>query len=223
MPPQAMITVIAIFLLGGAQLLRRRAFLVERQKFTHEFQRYFVRFAESRGTDSESFVWVMKNMDRMQANLGVIGVLDGYRPAFANYIVRNYQILINTLPEIQTGHAHPDMIDSCQVAILRYIGTLDRWVADSNHQLVNPLVYLKEGVSTIISLPVYLLSALGLIAIESTERFRLSRFVQFLSICVVLVGLVGSIIGIVTGWDQFTKTLEQLHISPPPLIFPLHK
>lgn len=213
MPPQATITVIAIFLLGGAQLLRRRAFLVERQKFTHEFQRYFVQFAESRGTDSESFLWVMKNMDRMQANLGVIGVLDGYRPAYANYIVRNHQILINTLPEIQTGHAHPAMIDSCQVAILRYIGTLDRWVADSNHQLVNPLVYLKEGVSTIISLPIYLLSALGLIAIESTERFRLSHFVQFLSMCVVLIGLVGSIIGIVTGWDQFTKTLEQLHVS----------
>jgi hypothetical protein len=53
----------------------------------------------------------------MQRRLGRTGLAD-FRPPFESYMLRNYALLVNTLPRIRSGQATINEIAGCEEAIM---------------------------------------------------------------------------------------------------------
>lgn len=151
-PPLLLAASVLLLLLGLLRLLRERRGLLERGQFAHDFLARFVAFAESSGRDNASYIWVMQHVERMQRDLGHIGLV-GYQPPFREYMHLNYPIVLNTASEMRSGIAHPRDIQACQDAILRYIGTLQEAADDLASRLRNPLAVGQEGLICVLTIP----------------------------------------------------------------------
>lgn len=188
---------------------------LETLDFTNEYRNTFVDFCnlyykgydgyERRGKiNSEMYVWLTKNVNKMQGHLGLTGIMHYVAP-FQMYQIPNYQILINTLPKFREGKVDEFDVNSSDDALLRYIGILEQSITNIKKKLHNPIMWFKDGFYETMSLPIYLFNWFGLFSdnlvykIKANILYKLilgiAGLVTFLSgIITILVGVDGSIV-----------------------------
>jgi hypothetical protein len=159
----------------------------------------------------------------MQEDLGPLGVADYKPPGNLGFIPR-YQVIVNLLPELRRlrmGEYHfgaegifAEQANLCLDTLVRYAGVLQRRSEQSAKQLRNPLAWLREGVQTILLLPVSLLVSLGVLGASTEERFRGSLLFRVMAGIIALMGLLSGVITIALGWKQFTALLAGLFEHP---------
>jgi len=200
---------VAILGLGLFQVIRRYKIVSNRIKFTKEYLNRFNKFIERPEFDGAEYYWLTHRVAKIQNELGQGGILASYKPPFANFIYSNYQLIINTLPEIRSGKAHTEMVSACQDAMIRHLGMLDDRLSKSYGHLFNPVKWLQEGIRLIISFPIRLAYWSSLFQYADFERIVNGPILSFLSFIVMLIGLLGSVITLALGWDNFLKLLRQ--------------
>ena len=169
--------------------------------------------------DVQGYNLLISTSPRIQIDMGGYGVAHSFRPPYSNYMVNSYEIILNAIPQImhyatdndfglfrQTMHKYAQIVDE---ALLRYIGVL-RDSRDASHkELINPIVWLREGVRSFIGTPIALLGWLGIISAEGVARILQWRLLTIFSGFITLVGLVSSIVTIVLGWDDMGVKLTK--------------
>jgi hypothetical protein len=202
---------ISLMTLGYFSLLRKRKNLIAKHTFTTEYLNKFGEFSNQilnqEKLSDQLYIWLTKNVDKMQEMLGLAGMVQ-YRPPFAKYIITNYQILINTLAQVPNGMAEEDDIRFCLNLMLRFVGVLEGSEKDINKNLRNPLVWFLEGVRLVITSPLYLLYSFGLLGSSTVERISESPFARFISGIIALIGFLASLVQILQGWDDVVKLLR---------------
>jgi hypothetical protein len=203
----------ALLSLGFISLVLRHRALSGRQTFTIEFINRLGQFAKAEGFDAEQYTWLTQHSVQMQEELGPLGVVNYKPPGNLGFIPR-YHVILNLLPELRRlrmGEYHfaaeeifSEQANLCLDTLVRYSGVLDRSSVESLRQLRNPLAWLREGVQTILLLPISVLASLGVIGASSERRFRGSLIFRILAGFVALIGLLSAAITIALGWDQFT-------------------
>jgi len=104
---------VSILIIGLVTLLRRYKGFVDRHNFAFEYREKFIQFTNKyfesydnwnrRGNiDSELYVWLTKNVNKIQGDLGHLGTMHYVAP-FQIYQISNYQIIINTIPKFRNG------------------------------------------------------------------------------------------------------------------------
>ena len=186
--------------------------LIKKSNFASEYLRRFQLFKNSYDTDfdGETYYWLTNRVSKIQSYLGIFGVIMEYQPPFSNYIHRNYQIIINTLPEMRNRTGDSSMINACEDALIRYIGYLDDAIENSINQLMNPFKWLRKGVQSIISLPFFILYWLGLISSSYVEKIINNPIFKLISGFITLIGFISSIVTIILGWEAIVNLIRNL-------------
>ncbi len=214
----------------GFLILRNRLSAVYKSlDFVEEFRSKFIDYCNSRGEDREAYTWVTLNSPKMQRNMGSYGVYEAYQPPAANYMVKNYQIITNMIPEVRRhidlnneslGTMFASSIDgfikAIDEALLRYIGVLNEQEDDAKRKLTNPFLWIRTGVEEVLSLPILLFAWFGLIGFSTVRRLQNNFFFQIFSVITTMAGLIAAIMTIVMGWDDFIlvmKSFYQTHIG----------
>jgi hypothetical protein len=213
-PIAILMSVLAIGFIG----LRRTLLVVrERKAYLHEFSRLFGEYVKSGAQDERIYVELTQRVMRMQGEMGALGMMSMFRPAFANFAYRNYAILPNMLPDYRQ-YANDWALRSQAVqyastirdALVRYSGTLDEVEADVLKELKNPLTWFSEGTRALVATPFKVLRSVGVLSEAQEAGISGSALLRIGSGILALVGLAAGLVQIITGWDAMLKFIRDL-------------
>ena len=131
----------------------------------------------------------------MQAELGADGIYAYVQDNLKGVATRNYQALVNFLPELRTA------INEKQNSIMSM--RLSRSITDCDDMFV-------RHIGTLTSQTILLLKWFGIISSTTAIKLKSNWIVKIISILVTLVGFVGSVITIIIGWNQFVKIISKI-------------
>ena len=207
--------IVGILLWGFIRILSTHLQRVKRVNFVRDYRDKFVKFSslyysgDKNNFDGESYVWLTKNVDKAQNYVGILGLMD-YKPAFQNYIVPDYQLIINTLPKFRNGRIEEFDINAVDNCLQRYLGTSDDAINNNFKSLINPLVWFRVGIQELLSIPILLFNWTGLIRRSTVDNIKSSRLFRVLTGIVTLVSFVGGVISIIVGYDQTIQFIMSL-------------
>lgn len=195
-------------------ILRRK---MMRLSLAGEFLRKFIEWCNGEAKDHALYNWMVSKAEAVQTMLAGGGLID-FRPPFANYIHRNYPVILNEIPEIQKEffgdlrsfnsiaaqnlNARVQMVDGC---LRRFIGTTEEEHRRERGRLFNPLVLFCGGIAWLMELPLFILSETKIITASRRAIIVNGRLFSLVSGIVALAALAGTIITIVTGWERFVQ------------------
>jgi hypothetical protein len=208
----AVLTLIGIVLFGFIKLIIGLHRLTEKHKLITEFTKRLIKMANIYFSDNKisdgDYEWLLANVDEVNNMLGVVGNIS-YKPAYANYMHNNYQILINTLPQFKTrlGVEHDD-ISFIESLLKRFAGVLNKTIQGQRSDLKNPIKWFSEGVSFLLSLPLAFLESIGVLNTSNYSRAKSSRLFKALVGIVSVVSFIDALYAIITG-NSFTVQIIQ--------------
>lgn len=216
------VVVLGLVVIGQIIKRKRIATYNKRAEFTVDFNNKFFDFANDAFTakrmNSEKYNAVIKDVDKIQEELGMDGVINGFVDSLKGIQGSNYQLFMNIMPEIRTalsnvGYSVMDerinqLMGLCEDALRRHIGNLDRAIEHEKKGLWNPITCMGEGIRWIVGLPVDILQWAGLYNDGRSRRIKASFIFKAISNLIVFIGLVSSIVTIVLGWDEFLEIIN---------------
>ncbi len=210
--------VVAVMSIGLLRILYWRRKMIERHTTVADYLEKFNLFVAKDDKELKVYSSLLYDSDKIQNILGSYGICD-LRPPFANYVIRNYQIILNAIPEIKKQIEEPyrisnnilnHYIDLVTQSLIRYGGSSNEAIKEYNSDLKNPIKWFLEGVKFIVSLPIEFLLQVGLINENSASKVRGSYIVKIISALVTIVGFASAILGIIVGWDDFIKIINKI-------------
>lgn len=192
----------------------------ENLAFAASFLEKLKSYVSSEGRNLDDYGWMIHRSNKMQNQMGSLGILHSYRPPYQNIIYNDYPIILNMLPDLRSS-IQEDVLRSVayqyanalQEALVRHIGCIDDNLESYNREIKNPFKWFREGVREIVVLPAYLLSSFGIVSESFVGKLISSVFFKVISGLIALLGFVSAIVTIVIGWEEFVKKLSSLLIS----------
>lgn len=211
------LVLIGVFVIGRIYLVRQLSDLRKKLDFLREFQNKFTKlantmdftanFGTSYSLDHQLYNWLSRNSVKAQKLVGWHGIGDVIAP-FQIWKARNYQFIINTIPKLREGMVHYNEITMVDDCLTRCIGDEEEAEQDLMRDLKNPIKWLQHGVRLVIGFPVRLLKWFGIIPDYLFSYLTHNWIFKLLSGLIALVGFVGGVVGIVTGWDKFLQIVN---------------
>ena len=215
--------IIGVMIFGFIIKLMQLKKLNDSEQFTVAYRNKFINYVNKSIKnifDQDLYFELTMDVNAMQYELGQDGVLYGVIDNLKGYQARNYQLLINILPELRTLHIdrsnivlmnrHNENIQSLDDMFVRHIGTINEYRKQLKKTLYNPFSCFFDGTKTILIFPILLLKWSGLISESTTYTIQKNIFVKVISFIIAIIGLISSIIGIVLGWSEFVKIITGL-------------
>lgn len=195
-----------------------------RRDFTVQFQKNFISmvnaYVEKRQFEPASYGLVANDLDAIQLELGADGIVAEMIDPLKGIKVKDYQIFMNIIPEMREAIGALDldlfagrlnqMIGVCDDALRRHIGLLGRIIDEKKRCLWNPISCFGDGIRWLIGLPGQLLVWLGIIKPNKIKVVQMNPVIRFLGSIITLIGLVGSIITILLGWEESPQLLQKM-------------
>jgi len=204
---------------GFARVWMALSQCLDERKEVETYIGVFTSYMQSRGADNQAYGALIERSLRIQELLGDVGVMALYVAPFGRHTVRNYPIILNAVPEMHrefgqsySGQSHHSHLVG--ETLVRFMGWSADQIGDKQRELRNPVVWFREGVATLLLLPVWLLRSLGLLSSSRSGRLAHSAVFRLLTGVVSLLGLLSALITIILGWRQ---TLDALHRTWPSL------
>lgn len=221
-----MITLIIIlsflifFIIGFIEVYNRHSRVVKKIEFANEYRTKFVEFAnkyfkahnrwsQSGDLDGELYVWLTMNVNKIQNDVGSFGIMS-YKPAFQNYMINNYYIIINTIPKFREGHIESFDVNSVDDCLLRHLGYLEEYQKDTLRNLKNPFIWFREGFKEVLSIPIFVISWFGIISNRTLNSIRNSLLYKVISGLFALVTFISGLVTIIVGYDQVLKFINRI-------------
>ncbi|MDR3667717.1 MAG: hypothetical protein P4L35_12810 [Ignavibacteriaceae bacterium] len=213
---------VLLILMGFILKRQKISKVVSRFKYTLDYYKNFVELLnevfQSKRINQEKYIWLTEKVNAMQRELGDSGIMHYYSDPLQGFTAKEYQLLINFLPEISSYIHEFDnsiMLERfnssarwCTDMFIRHQGDLKEMIENENKILYNPLSCFAEAIRCIVALPFSILYWLGILSEGMLYRIKHSWFLKFVNAIVILIGLIGSIITISLGWDGFQKLLN---------------
>ena len=189
---------------GFARVLRALSGLLAERAEVESYIQTYTRYMQSRGADNQAYGALIERSCRTQEVLGEVGIMAQYMAPFSRYAIPNYQIIMNAVPAMHRefglafgGSDHGQLVGE---TLVRYMGWSADRIAIKQRELRNPVVWFREGVATLLLLPVWLLQSLGLLSSSGSGRFASSALFRLLTGVVALLGLLSALVTIILGW-----------------------
>ena len=196
----------------------------ERLNFTRDYRNKFITYVNSivsnHTFDQKLYYELTSDVNKMQYELGADGVYAHLTDNLKGYSVKNYQLLINFLPETRNilndidniimQNRYMQSIQSCDDMFIRHIGTLNQLDEQIRKNLYNPFSNFAQGIRFFVSLPWLILNWFGFISIETKRKIKGNFIIKLLNFLVTIVGFASNIIAIFVGWEPFLLIIKNL-------------
>lgn len=205
-------------------MLKRLKTVTENIAFEDEFISNLKQFVDQR--DMNTYGWLIHRSAKMQNTMGSYGIFTHFRLPYANYSYQNYQIITNIIPLIQQNFVNAEeaftthrygienqaynYTNMVHEAILRHIGVLEDEKEKLENDIKNPLSIFRNGMQSILRLPFLILFSFGLLNRQKYDSTLSSGIYKVGSSIFSLMGFIGMIVGLVTGWEQFVKIIRSI-------------
>jgi len=171
------------------------------------------------GTNQAKYNNLLYQSPGAQNAMGGWGIVS-YRPPFQNYMIENYQVVLNLLPEINHGlndgitqrmaFKHMEMLDG---ALMRFLGNSDDMAESWRKKFANPFHVFSRGANMIFTLPIIMLLEFGLISKKIYSALVDSLLFRLFVFSITIIGLISGIITIILGWEEFTSIVSKVIFS----------
>lgn len=178
-------------------------------EFTNKYASNFDRYSRTGNFDYDLYTWLTKNVNKIQSDLGHIGVMNYVAP-FQIYQVKNYQIIINTLPKFREGKITDFDVNACDDCLIRYSGSLEAILDKIKKRIANPFIWFKEGFQQIFNLPFYIMNWFGIISDRATTKLTGNAFFQIISGIGAFVAFASGVVTIIQGKDQTWELIKKI-------------
>ncbi|MED1420444.1 hypothetical protein [Bacillus smithii] len=224
----AVIILIIIFIIGLIIIIRDWKKHQEKLEFTSKFINIFREFGNSlfnNQFDQEKYQWLKMKSHKMQSLSGEFGIARAFKPAGANYIFKNYQIIFNGISEVKDIYQRitgtfgglsfewqmlREAIGRIDDVLLSYFGYLETQSENKLKAIKNPLNWFREGVQFIVTLPLLLIYWSGIINYGVYNKVYNNIIVKLITLIVSIIAFISSIITIVTGYVPFVDYINNL-------------
>ncbi len=177
--------------LGNRSLYYSLCALRERMVFAVDFREKYISFSnkyfstydrwEHRAEiDQVIYIWLMKNVNRIQIDLGSLGLVT-YADRLAGFQSQAYPLVLNTIPKFRDFSVLNNDAAAVDDCLLRYIGSLEELIKKREQFAKNPIEWFKKGVSIVLSFPFELLSSFGVLGSDVANKLVENRFFKFFS------------------------------------------
>ena len=209
------IGILLIFFVGFIQLFKTNSQIIKKHEFASDYRNKFIDFTnkyfeqsdrgnKSGSFDNELYVWLTKNVTKIQNNIGGFGIMS-YKPAFQNYMINNYELIVNTIPKFRKGEVEGFDITSVDDCLLRYIGHIEERSKHTLNNLRNPIIWFRIGFQEIISIPLFVLNWFGIFSKRRVNGIMESTIYKIFTGIIALITLISGIVTIIQGKE---KTIE---------------
>ena len=156
---------ISIIIIGFVMKLFELKDIVKRIDFTSKYRNKFIDFTNAlfsaKSFNQQLYYELTSDVNAMQYELGADGIFAHVIDNLNGYSTRNYQLLINFLPELRD--AISEMANSiimmrcsksakdCDDMFIRHLGSLEEYDKSVRNNLFNPFSCFSEGIKSIIS------------------------------------------------------------------------
>jgi hypothetical protein len=210
-----LIGVMIVFALGALKTYKKLLRIREKLDFSIEYHNKFIEFSNlfvksydkwnrSGDLDEELYVWLTKNVNKIHNYLGRFGLIS-YKPAFQNDHIRDYPIIINTIPKFREGEIQGLEVGIVSDCLIRYIGYLENCNDGNLKNLKNPIIWFREGFKYVLSFPIFILSWFDMISNRTVTNIMNNLIYRFFSGLVALIALISSIVTLILGYEQTIK------------------
>ena len=214
-----------ILIIGGFLLkLKRVNDLDNRRTSVNDFRNKFIDLANQlmqKGYfDAALYRDCIMNVDKIQIELGALGIASYIKDGLHGIQGNNIPILINYLPELRN---YSNELQNCIVRerllrnieliddlLLRHISNLNDAIDSIKTTVLNPFSCFVESIRWLLELPIFILSSFGIISDTVTTKLYGSIFFKVISGLFSLVAFVSGLMTIVLGWDKFIAVIEIL-------------
>lgn len=214
---------IIVLLTGLILSFRRHSKILKDLDFAREYRDKFVEFVNhyfknndrwsNKGNiDGETYVWLTMNVNKIQNKVGGFGIMT-YKPAYQNYMINNYQLIVNTLPLFREGKVENFDANSVDDCLLRYLGHLEGNTQESLKNLKNPIIWFREGIREILSIPILLLSWFGIFSTRTVNRIIDSAFFKIIAGLFALVTFISGVVTIIVGYKETLTFFQRFLIK----------
>ncbi|UOK42159.1 MULTISPECIES: hypothetical protein [Flavobacterium] len=211
---------ILIIILGFIKILLRLNDYKQKHHFTETYRDQFIEFSNlffstfqkrwAEGTfDSEKYIWLTKNVGKIQTNLGYFGRIEYIGP-FQRIHIKNYEIVVNTLPKFRDGTIDAMDVNSTDDCLIRYIGVIENQILEVKKKLKNPIIWFREGFEEVASLPVYILSWFGLLTDKTVSKVTTNIVYKIIVGVGGLIALLSGLVTIIQGKEETISFLKKL-------------
>jgi hypothetical protein len=159
--------------------------------------------------DNEKYIWLTKNVNKMQEKLGGHGRMFYVAP-FRTYQIPRYEIVINTLPKFKEGNIKDFDLNSVDDCLIRYIGVLEGVIDSTDKKLKNPIIWFKEGFQELVTIPIYLLNWFGLISDKNVFKITSNLLYKIISGVGGLIAFVSSAVTIIQGKEAVIELMHKI-------------
>lgn len=211
--------IVLLFVIGYFQLRAAKLYLIEKIAFLKEYRSKFIQLANSvkfeslfgviDKLDSHNYTWLTLNALKIQTSIGMLGLID-YMPSFQNYVISNYQVIVNTIPKFRNNNIMRNDITMVDDTIIRSIGFFQEVFDRTENDSKNPFKWFQAGFKYILSLPLKLLVLFGLVSEERIDSIIGSSIYKFISGLVGLISFLSAIVTITTGWKPFVGIIKRI-------------
>ena len=184
---------------------------VEMANFLNGFRNDFIGWVNGNGDDVELYNQIIMSSPKAQKFAGHWGIISNFRMPFQQVVYKQYPIILNALPKVHEGFQdyllrknvaeYGQLVDQ---ALLRAIGDFDDKIETAKRQLFSPLKLISGGFQSVVSIPILILTELGLIGQRMRVWLEQSLISKALSASIAIVGLIAGIMSIALGWDSFS-------------------
>lgn len=212
---------IGIIILGFITKIIYLRNITKRTEFTNNYRSKFIKMIKEimleNYFDQQLYYDLTLEVKSMQYELGSDGIIAHVNDPLQRLSTKNYQLLINFLPELRDSINELDNFiiknriiqsaHSCDDMFIRHLGTLKKTENSIRKNLFNPLSCFSEGIKFIVSSPLVLLHCFGFISDKTIQSAKHNRVTNFLNILITIVGFIGNLISIFMGWHEFWQII----------------
>jgi hypothetical protein len=211
--------ILTVFVVGFIQIFKRHSRVVKKIDFACEYRNKFIdfsnkyfktydRWSHAGDIDGETYVWLTKNVSKIQNYVGSFGEM-AYKPAFQNYMINNYQTIINTIPKFREGQVESFDVGAVDDCLLRYIGHLEEYIKDTLRNLKNPVIWFREGFREIFSIPLFILNWFGIFSHRTVNNIMGSVIYKIIAGLFALVTLTSGLVTIIVGYEHTVEFITR--------------
>ncbi len=202
-----LVAVVMLLLLGFVQMQLAHKMAMQKHKELADYSQTFDAFATAllKGSfDGDLYAWLTRHVNHIHQVLGHDGYMAVFIKPYTREVIHNYAINLNVLSELRRGvldeRSRKLMIMMCNDALLRGMGTIEQRGRELEAERRNPLIWLREGVRFVATLPIRLFLWLDFRREKSFEEASGGVFGRILTLAAWFIGLVASIIQIAQAW-----------------------
>lgn len=202
----AVLFLFSVLVIGLIRIIYSKNKSHERLNFAQEYLKKYQKLIASYGPhsplDTETYTWLTLNVAKMQQQMGYFGILTNYQPPFQNYLLPQYQILVNVLDEMGRNEAENREVNAVQNALIRYIGYLVE--QDKNHfnNLKNPVIWFQKGIQCILLFPLYLMYWFDILDINYISKASANIIVRIIVFVAAIVSFLASSFTIILALSE---------------------